>query len=553
MSKLDPPDPYLEGSHAKPKSNIAISPPQITKPANNDNDKTEKARTRQPSRPSTSSDGTMISVGSPQWCEPNCQVPDDENHLAWDDFQVVQKPKKKNNKKRKVDGPHLLIPTDESTAPTPSYELSFPMFAVVISPVQKNTSLKPLKFEPKKHIDFLRMNIFKKLRKEFDIFINRNGEAEVFANDAACLTSLLDLTHIGNMEVTCKPKEQLIQKETRLVIYNIPSLYTDNDIQEGLTDSSLLSYPLKSITRLKKRNENNELVASNSVLCAFEGEYSPEKLFLFGGRVAFRFYDEKPIQCKHCLKLGHTQKFCPFATAVVCKNCTSRGHSESNCHYPTKCINCGGSHLSDDRNVCAKYKQRSQIVKIAQEKRIPVPIIANAMRKEPSQPHINFVNTPSRRPTPVQELRRQPQQAWKKIPATNFYKTYSLSTSEQPISITSPSFPRLDHKVGRIPAGVSPSQPKRPTFLSIRGNGPQRSNIKPPTPTILVGNQLRNLTKFIITQELIRSSNYDTQMKNELCEKTLEKHFPESLLKEVTDEFKELIAIVAAINIQVPQ
>ncbi|KAK2712729.1 hypothetical protein QYM36_011426 [Artemia franciscana] len=203
MSKLDPPDPYLEGSHAKPKSNIAISPPQITKPANNDNDKTEKARTRQPSRPSTSSDGTIISVGSPQWCEPNCQVPDDENHLAWDDFQVVQKLKKKNNKKRKVDGPNLSVPTDESTAPTPNYELSIPMFAVVISLVQKNTSLKPLKFEPKKHIDFLRMNIFKKLRKEFDIFINRNGEAEVFANDAACLTSLLDLTHIGNMEVTC--------------------------------------------------------------------------------------------------------------------------------------------------------------------------------------------------------------------------------------------------------------------------------------------------------------------------------------------------------------
>ncbi|XP_065557577.1 uncharacterized protein LOC136025474 [Artemia franciscana] len=357
----------------------------------------------------------MISVGSPQWCEPNCQVPDDENHLAWDDFQVVQKLKKKNNKKRKVDGPNLSVPTDGSTAPTPSYELSIPMFAVVISLVQKNTSPKPLKFEPKTHIDFLRMNIFKKLRKEFDIFINRNGEAEVFANDAACLTSLLDLTHIGNMEVTCKPKEQLIQKETRLVIYNIPSLYTDNDIQEGLTDSSLLSYPLKSTTRLKNRNENNESVASNSVLCAFEGDYSPEKLFLFGGRVAFRLYDEKPIQCKHCLKLGHTQKFCPFATAVVCKNCTSRGHSESNCHNPTKCINCGGSHLSDDRNLCTKYKQRSQIVKIAQKKRIPAPVIANAMRKEPSQPHINFVNTPSRKPTPVQEMRRQPQQAWKKF------------------------------------------------------------------------------------------------------------------------------------------
>ncbi|KAK2722822.1 hypothetical protein QYM36_003123 [Artemia franciscana] len=135
MSKLDPPDPYLEGSHAKAKSNNAISPSQVTKPANNDNDKTEKATARQPSRPSTSGDGTMISVGSPHWCEPNCQLSDDENHLAWDYFQVVQKLKKKNNKKRKVDGPVLSVPTDESTAPTPSYELFIPIFAVVISPV----------------------------------------------------------------------------------------------------------------------------------------------------------------------------------------------------------------------------------------------------------------------------------------------------------------------------------------------------------------------------------------------------------------------------------
>ena len=78
------------------------------------------------------------------------------------------------------------------------------------------------------------MNIFKKLRKGFDLFIHRNGKAEVFANDAVCLTCLLDLKHVGNMEITCKPKEQLTQKETRLVIYNIPGLYTDYDIQERL-------------------------------------------------------------------------------------------------------------------------------------------------------------------------------------------------------------------------------------------------------------------------------------------------------------------------------
>jgi len=42
-------------------------------------------------------------------------------------------------------------------------------------------------------------------------------------------------------------------------------------------------------------------------------------------------------------------------------------------------------------------------------------------------------------------------------------------------------------------------------------------------------------------------------MKNKLCEKTLDKPFPESLLKEATDEFKELIAIVAAKNTEIFQ
>lgn len=42
-------------------------------------------------------------------------------------------------------------------------------------------------------------------------------------------------------------------------------------------------------------------------------------------------------------------------------------------------------------------------------------------------------------------------------------------------------------------------------------------------------------------------------MKGLLSEKALEKHFPESLLKEVSHEFMELVAIVAAQNIQIPQ
>jgi hypothetical protein len=192
-----------------------------------------------------------------------------------------------------------------------------------------------------------------------------------------------------------------------------------------------------------------------------------------------------------------------------------------------KCTNCGGSHFSQNRTLCAKYKQRSQIIKIAQEKNIPVPIIANAIRKETRQPQLNFSNTPSRTSTPVQDQRRHPQQAWKKLPSTSFNETYTLSTTESPIGLTSPSFPRLDQKVGRLSTGPSSMQPIRLTSLSIRGTESPRRNIKLPTPTILVGNQLRNLSKFIITQELIQTSNYDIQMKGLLSEKALSRVFAE--------------------------
>jgi hypothetical protein len=78
----------------------------------------------------------------------------------------------------------------------------------------------------------MRMNTLKKLRKKSNLFINRNVEAEVFTNDAARLTPLLDLKQIGNMAVTCKPKEQIIQKETRLLWLAAVYIYLNHHFQQ---------------------------------------------------------------------------------------------------------------------------------------------------------------------------------------------------------------------------------------------------------------------------------------------------------------------------------
>jgi len=68
----------MDGSQARPWSDKAISPSQLPDPANVENGKTETAKYRLPSRPSTSSDssdGTTISVDSSGFTKPNYQLP----------------------------------------------------------------------------------------------------------------------------------------------------------------------------------------------------------------------------------------------------------------------------------------------------------------------------------------------------------------------------------------------------------------------------------------------------------------------------------------------
>jgi hypothetical protein len=79
----------MDGNQAIPWSDTAISPSHAPHPTNIQNRETETATSGLPSRPSTSSDGKMISFDPAQLSDPYYQPPGSENHLAWDDFQAV--------------------------------------------------------------------------------------------------------------------------------------------------------------------------------------------------------------------------------------------------------------------------------------------------------------------------------------------------------------------------------------------------------------------------------------------------------------------------------
>jgi len=110
---------------------------------------------------------------------------------------------------------------------------------------------------------------------------------------------------MGTIEVACNPKEIKFKKELDWLFI----MYHSSKYTTMLSKRVLLIVPIQPAhwsQQKSLRNDKNELGKSNLVLCVFEGENSPEKLFLFDGRIVSRHYNEKPMQSKHCLKLGQT-------------------------------------------------------------------------------------------------------------------------------------------------------------------------------------------------------------------------------------------------------
>ena len=61
---------------------------------------------------------------------------------------------------------------------------------------------------------------------------------------------------------------------------------------------------------------------------------------------------KKPNICRKCWQIGHFTDQCK--NDRCCKICLSTDHFD-NCNLNKKCINCNGSHLSNDIN-CPKYQ-----------------------------------------------------------------------------------------------------------------------------------------------------------------------------------------------------
>lgn len=182
-----------------------------------------------------------------------------------------------------------------------------------------------------------------------------------------------------------------------IVMMDIP-LGSSNEEIERLLNNSNVSYA--GIQRLRNRS-NQETTSIRIDLPTKEVKDAVLKDGIRFDLVSLRLKDfEKPKprlkQCYRCQGYGHTQRECP--DSLKCLRC-SKSHRSSECEItnPTHycCPNCGGQHVSVDRNCPARIKEMKM-----QEQNANRPRDQRMIRTESAMPTIKRLAPNSNRDSP---------------------------------------------------------------------------------------------------------------------------------------------------------
>ena len=97
------------------------------------------------------------------------------------------------------------------------------------------------------------------------------------------------------------------QNPTKIVVYSIPPEIPIQELKKGLSDRTGNPIPVADETQLGKLDANSHRLSKSFLFTLREENNSLGQIFLFGERKPHKLYKPKPIQCKKCLKLGHTK------------------------------------------------------------------------------------------------------------------------------------------------------------------------------------------------------------------------------------------------------
>ncbi|KAL7292343.1 hypothetical protein TKK_0013946 [Trichogramma kaykai] len=144
------------------------------------------------------------------------------------------------------------------------------------------------------------------------------------------------------------------KKIRRGIIKGIDTEFTEEDLLEGIQVPGFIK--IIGVRRLNRKEKGTEAsntghkwVATKSIVCSFEGQHLPDKVFVWGVCAKIEPYVQNVMQCYKCFKYGHTRKTC--RGQQICFNCGEPEHQDEPCKHPTPhCANCKSIPNSNEAN-----------------------------------------------------------------------------------------------------------------------------------------------------------------------------------------------------------
>lgn len=129
--------------------------------------------------------------------------------------------------------------------------------------------------------------------------------------------------------------------------------YSAEDILNNFDDPDILN-----VIKLTKKNDENIIVPSNSIIIEFKQVVKPT--LKFGSAIAeVREISSRPMICFHCGLIGHTKKKCRKINVRLCRVCLNQHTIDLIC--VVKCKNCGSYHNSFDKR-CPAFINENEII-----------------------------------------------------------------------------------------------------------------------------------------------------------------------------------------------
>ena len=228
---------------------------------------------------------------------------------------------------------------------------NFPKFIIIESTNKetKVTSLSP--FVIKKQIESM-IGTPKSVKKL------KNGTLLVETTRKMQTDILLKSKKFFNLPVEVKPHKTLNSSK---------GIIRDRNLK-GESEKNILEYlENQGVTAVKRFTvkKGQDTINTNTLLLTYDSVVPPKSLKIFYQIIPVDLYIPNPLRCFNCQKFGHHEDKCPVDTGSVCERCGigNHDHHTNHCKNPTKCVNCGGAHLSRS-NECETWKKEKEIMRL---------------------------------------------------------------------------------------------------------------------------------------------------------------------------------------------